>query len=62
MEELEYWKIKSQILQLRLEEAQIEAMFVDLTNRKSALLQKIGLNGNLRFNDEQFTIEEIKNV
>lgn len=63
MVEAEYWKIKSQMLQLRLEETQLEIAFRDLENRKSLFFKENNIpEGNLRFDDEKFVIEEIKDV
>lgn len=61
MEELEYWRLKAQFMQLMIEENQLQDAIRDVHNRRNLLMLANNLKGNLRFDDVAFTIEEIKN-
>lgn len=59
---VDYWKIKAQLLQLKVEEQQLQAMINDVWQRRDIFCKEHNLPlGNLRFDDEKLCIEEIKN-
>lgn len=61
MQPEQYWKLKCQMMQLRLEETQLQMAFQELEGRKLQFLKENNFpSGNIRFDDQQFIIEEIK--
>ncbi len=60
MDELTYWKVKSEFLQLMVEENQLRVAIQDVHNRRDLLLKTYNLQVPVKFDDVNFTVEEIK--
>lgn len=61
MVELDYWRIKSALLGLQLEENQLLQSLNEVRSKRLALLNENNLEENVhyRFNDKEFTIEKV---
>lgn len=60
LEPLEYFKLKSSLLEIAVQEAQLREQAVTLHQRKVALFAEVGLPvGGYQFNDQKFAVEHI---
>jgi len=62
MEELEYWKLKAKMGQLRIEEIELQSGLTRINDERLKLMKEVELdiNKKYKFNDELMKIEEIE--
>jgi len=62
MTELDYWKLKARMGQLRIEETEYQNALTKISNDRIKLMNEVGLdiNKKYQFNDEKHEIEECK--